>query len=142
MGHGNTEEWFVLRDKDTGEDAVVSSDDVVRIVGVEIDYIIWAIGEDGVFENGAWRVTIEGPKADVDATCSKRWLRAHFDRCCVKDVSLLSRAVENLLDRSRDAEGKQRRVVGTREPKGDLIERFSASPRLRLPLKYCAVPRE
>lgn len=69
-------------------------------------------------------------------------LRAHFDRCCVKDVSLLSRAVENLLDRSRDAEGKQRRVVGTREPKGDLIERFSASPRLRLPLKYCAVPRE
>ncbi len=80
--------------------------------------------------------------ADIGSSCGEGVERAHFDRCCVKDVSLLSRAVENLLDRSRDAEGKQRRVVGTREPKGDLIERFSASPRLRLPLKYCAVPRE
>jgi len=59
-------------------------------------------------------------EAAVQAACGEGRVRAHFDRCCVKDVSLLSRAVENLLDRSRDAEGKQRRVVGTREPKGDL----------------------
>lgn len=60
MGQGKTEEWFVLRDKDTGEEIEVSEDDVVRIVGVEIDYVVWAIGEDGTFESGAWRVTAKG----------------------------------------------------------------------------------
>lgn len=56
MGHGNTGERFVLCDKATGEGAVVSGDDVVRIVGVEIDYIAQTICEDGEFENGKWRV--------------------------------------------------------------------------------------
>jgi hypothetical protein len=52
-------------------------------------------------------------KADIEAARGDRPLGAHFDRCCTKDVWLLSRAVENLLDRCRER----------KESAADLLER-------------------
>jgi hypothetical protein len=59
VGQGKTAPTgpFRLIDRATGEGAVVSCDDVVRIVGVEIDYIVQTILDDGVFKNGRWRVS-------------------------------------------------------------------------------------
>ena len=49
-------EVFLLTDITSGDAILANCDDVVRIVGVEIDYIVQIIKDDGVFENGRWRV--------------------------------------------------------------------------------------
>ena len=41
----------------TGETVEVDAEEVVRIVGVEIGYVDWAIEVDGSFENKDWNVT-------------------------------------------------------------------------------------
>ena len=38
------------------EDYEVMAADIVRVVGVELCTIDWAIRHDGAFENGRWRV--------------------------------------------------------------------------------------
>jgi hypothetical protein len=48
---------YRLTDKRTGEEYDIGAGDLVRLVGVELRFIDWAIETDGVFENGCWRVT-------------------------------------------------------------------------------------
>ena len=48
---------YCLTDRTTGEVILVDGDTVQRLLGVEFGYVEWCIGEDGVFENGRWRVT-------------------------------------------------------------------------------------
>jgi hypothetical protein len=48
---------YWLTDKRTGEEYDIGADDLVRLVGVELSFIDWAIETDGAFENGRWRVT-------------------------------------------------------------------------------------
>lgn len=47
---------YRLTDKRTGDEYEIGADDLVRIVGVELPFIDWAIRVDGQFENGRWRV--------------------------------------------------------------------------------------
>jgi len=47
---------YRLADMQAGEEYDIGADDLVRIVGVELAFIDWAIHSDGAFENGLWRV--------------------------------------------------------------------------------------
>lgn len=47
---------YRLTDVRSGEEYEVTADQVLRVVGVELCVIDWAIRVDGAFENGHWRV--------------------------------------------------------------------------------------
>ena len=47
---------YRLTDITCSETCEIDADDLVRIVGVELSFIDWAIETDGAFENGCWRV--------------------------------------------------------------------------------------
>lgn len=47
---------YMLTDRLTGEDYAVNAPTIERLTGIEIAWIDWAIAEDGLFENGKWRV--------------------------------------------------------------------------------------
>lgn len=47
---------YHLRDRAHGEEYEVDAATVVRVTGVEISYVDWAIRADGQFENPRWRV--------------------------------------------------------------------------------------
>lgn len=47
---------YHLRDRAHGEDYEVDAATIVRVTGVEICSIDWAICADGQFENSRWRV--------------------------------------------------------------------------------------
>lgn len=47
---------WTITEKGTGNTLEINSDEVERLVGVEISYIEWTIQQDGRFENGRWRV--------------------------------------------------------------------------------------
>ena len=49
---------YTLVDRYTGDTVHVDADEVVRIVGVEIEYVYWVIEADGKFENEGWEVTV------------------------------------------------------------------------------------
>ena len=43
---------YWLTDRTTGEATLVDGNTVERLLGVELGYVEWCIGQDGVFENG------------------------------------------------------------------------------------------
>ena len=47
---------YLLHDKQTGEDYEVGAEELLRVVGVELSVVDWAICLDGTFENGRWCV--------------------------------------------------------------------------------------
>lgn len=49
---------YWLTDRTTGEATLVDGDTVERLLGVELGYVDWCIGEDRVFENGKWKVSV------------------------------------------------------------------------------------
>ena len=56
---------YMLLDKITGEEFNMDAVSVQRIIGVEIEYIKWSIGQDGKFENRLWRVAGPNPQSDL-----------------------------------------------------------------------------
>jgi len=53
---------YRLIDLRSGEAFELEADDVLRVVGVELCIIDWAIAIDGAFENGRWRVEASEPE--------------------------------------------------------------------------------
>jgi Fe-S cluster assembly iron-binding protein IscA len=47
---------YWLTDRTNGEVALVDADTVERLLGAELEYVEWCIGEDGMFENGKWKI--------------------------------------------------------------------------------------
>ena len=43
-------------DQTAGETTLVDGDTAERLLRVELGYVEWCIGIDGVFENGKWHV--------------------------------------------------------------------------------------
>ncbi len=48
---------YSLVDRATGEEAEVDAETVEQLTRIEINYISWAIEQDGRFENGNWIIT-------------------------------------------------------------------------------------
>jgi len=47
---------YVLWDLDTGDPLVLEAEAVERLLGIELGYLDWTIEQDGLFENGKWRL--------------------------------------------------------------------------------------
>ena len=47
---------YWLTNRASGEAILVDGTTVERVLGVDLGYVDWCIGESGVFENGRWRV--------------------------------------------------------------------------------------
>ena len=54
---------YWLTDRTNGEATLVDGETIERVLGVELEYVEWCIREDGVFENGKWRIL--GGKAHI-----------------------------------------------------------------------------
>ena len=51
---------YWLTDRETGGTTLVDEDTVERLIGVELGYVDWCIEQDGMFENGRWKVVMKG----------------------------------------------------------------------------------
>ncbi|MBS9717040.1 hypothetical protein ACFFUT_08570 [Pseudohalocynthiibacter aestuariivivens] len=51
------EQVFMVQDRRSGVLMLFDVSGVERLLGIELNYINWAIQSDGVFENPYWRVS-------------------------------------------------------------------------------------
>lgn len=47
---------YWVKNRVTGDTALLDAEAVEKIIGVEFGYVEWCIDTDGLFENGRWRV--------------------------------------------------------------------------------------